>query len=332
MGVSIKDVAQLAKVSISTVSHVINKSRKVNPETEQKVLVAIEKLNYDVNPIARNLRSGNSKVIGYVVANLSNFFLDIALIIEEILKKEGYQLIYLNSNESKEKEQQHIKKLVMQSVDGLIIAPVDSNCDYMNQVIGEKCPSVFLDRAPLGYIRDCVLSTNYEGAYKGTEILLKKGHQRIGFIGSHLDKTMIERFEGFRLAIVQNGLSFNEKLAVFGKTHSRPLSTLKHGECYEAAKTFIEKEHVSAIFCGNDIASIGVISYLKEIGMHVPEDFDLVCYDDAFWLSLAYPSICAVDQDWEEIGNTVARTLLSRIAPNDGEYSEIRIPTKLILR
>ena len=332
MGVSIKDVAQLAKVSMSTVSHVINKTRKVNPETEEKVQVAIRKLNYELNPIASNLRSGNSKMIGYVVANLSNFFLDIGLIIEDIVKERGYQLIYLNSNEIKDREYQHIKRLVAQRIDGLIIAPVESDCSYMNQVIGDKCPSVFFDRFPLGFNRDCVLSTNFEGAYQGTELLVKKGHQRIGFIGSHLDKTMIERFQGFRSAITHNGLSFSDEMAVFGAHHSSPLSTLKHGECFNAAKKLVEEKQVTALFCGNDISSIGVISYLKENNIRIPEDFDVVCYDDTFWLSLAYNSISAVDQDWETIGKTVAETLLKRINRNSEEYSEMRIPTKLIIR
>lgn len=332
MGVSIKDVAQLAKVSMSTVSHVINKTRKVNPETEEKVLVAIKKLNYELNPIASNLRSGNSKMIGYVVANLSNFFLDIGLIIEDIVKERGYQLIYLNSNETKDKEIQHIKRLVAQRIDGLIIAPVESDCSYMNQVIGDKCPSVFFDRFPLGFNRDCVLSTNFEGAYQGTELLVKKGHQSIGFIGSHLDNTMLERYQGFRSVIISNGLPFSDELAVFGEHHSIPLNTLKHGECYNAAKKLVEEKKVTALFCGNDISSIGVISYLKENDIKIPNDFDVVCYDDAFWLSLAYNSISAVDQDWEAIGKKVAETLLMRINSNTDEYSEIRIPTKLVVR
>ncbi len=332
MGYSIKDVASLAKVSTSTVSHVINKTRKVNPETEKKVRDAIEKLNYELNPVARNLRSGSSKMIGYVIANLSNFFLDIGLIIDEILSEKGYQLIYLTSDENKQKEQENIKKLVMQSVDGLIIAPVDTDCSYMNQVIGDKCPCVFLDRKPLGYNRDFIMSTNSEGSSDGTEILLNKGHKRIGFVGSHIDGTMNERCEGYRSALIQHGLKPDNNLIKFGKEHSMPLSTLKHGECYNAAKYLVEEEKVTALFCGNDIASIGVICYLKEHNIQVPRDVDVVCFDDAFWLSLAYTSICSVDQDWQQIGKAVAEVLLSRLDSDDMPYTETRIPTMLVKR
>jgi len=332
MSISIKDVAKLAQVSTSTVSHVINQTRNVNPDTKTKVLDAINKLNYSINPVARNLRSGSSKMIGYVVAHLSSFFLDIGLIIEEILKEKGYQLIYLNSNENKIKEQMNIKNLVMQSVDGLIIAPVDGDCGIMNQLIGDKCPSVFLDRKPHGYERDCIMSTNSEGSFEGTEILFSKGHKRIGFIGSHFDDTMKERAEGFRSAFLKHGLSLDDELVRFGKSHSIPINELKYGECFEAAKDLIENKEVSAIFCGNDIASIGVINYLKENKINVPEDFDVVCFDDSFWLSLTYPSICAIDQDWKLMGTTVANSLLKRIEKSEDPYSDIRIPTKVVLR
>ncbi len=333
MSVSIKDVAQLANVSTSTVSHVINKTRNVNPETREKVQIAIDKLNYNVNPIARTLRSGNSKLIGYIVAHLSTFFLDIGLKMEEILQKEGYQLIYLNSNEDKEKEKENIKSLVMHNIDGLIIAPVDSDCSYMNQIIGNKCPSVFLDRKPFGYQRDCVMSTNFQGAFEGTKVLLERGHKRIGFVGSHFDITMNERFEGFRSAITKKRIPFNEDLVKFCNSHNRPFKELKYGECYEVAKDFIENKKVDAFFCGNDITSIGVLHYLKEKGLRIPEDIDIVCFDDTVWLPLTYQSICAVDQDWSKIGYTVSNKLLDRINnTNEEPYSEIRIPTKLIIR
>jgi len=332
MGISIKNVAELAKVSTSTVSHVINKTRKVNIETEKKVLNAIKTLNYNVNPIARNLRSGNSKMIGYVVSNLSDFFLDIGLIIEEELKTEGYQLIYINSAEDSDKEMVNISKLIMQSVDGLIIAPVTEDCNYMNDLIGDKCPSIFLDRKPTNFIRDCVMSTNFQGAFQGTEILLKKGHKRIGFIGSKFDGTAYERVKGYQSALSKYGFDIDDNLVKYGKYTSKYLNDLKHSDCYKLAKELLEDKNVTALFCGNNIASIGVISYLKDMNINVPDDIDVVCFDDPFWLSLTYPSISVIDQDWEKIGRTVAKKILYRIKHKDEPYINIEVPTKLILR
>ncbi len=332
MGVSIKDVAQLANVSTSTVSHVINKTRNVNPDTEAKVLLAIKKLNYNVNPLARTLRSGNSKLIGYVVAHLSSFFLDIGLKMEEILEKEGYKLIYLNSNEDKNKEKENIQRLVMQNIDGLIIAPVDSECSYMNQVINHRCPCVFLDRQPFGYQSDFVMSTNIKGAYEGTKILLNKGYKKIGFIGSHNDKTMNERLEGFQKAIMESGIILNQNYVKISNNHNLSLKELKYGDCYSNTKELIEKNNIEALFCSTDITSISVLQYLKDNNLNVPNDIDIVCFDDPVWLTLTYPSICAIEQDWSKIGYTVSKTLLSRIINNNNEpYKEIRIPTKLLI-
>jgi len=333
MGVSIKDVAKLANVSTSTVSHVVNKTRKVNPNTKDRVLDAIDKLNYELNPIASSLRSGNSNFIGFVVSHLSNFFLDIGLTMEEEFSKEGYQLIYLNSNEDKEKEKENIKNLVKRNIAGLIIAPVDSDCSYMNQIIGDKCPVVFFDRKPYGFKRDSILSTNNDGAFDGTSILLDRGYTNLGFIGSHRDETMIERFEGFKLALAQRNIAFDEANVKIGSVHGQASNLLKYGECFQFAKDFIENKKVEAIFCGNDIASIGVINYLKENNINIPEDIDLVCFDDPIWLQLTYKNISVVDQDWMEIANAIKNLFWSRLKKTNTEpYSEIRIPTKLVLR
>ena len=200
MGASMKDVARLANVSTATVSHVINKTRNVNPETREKVLKAISDLKYNVNPVARNLRSGSSKMIGYVVSNLANyFFMDIAVSIDEALSEHGYHLIYINSNEDSDKERDNIDRLLMQNVDGLIIAPVGHDCTYMRDLIGDRCPCVFFDRKPFGYDRDVVMSTNFEGASDATECLIQKGYKRIGFVSSRLDDTMQERIEGIKV-------------------------------------------------------------------------------------------------------------------------------------
>ncbi len=333
MGVSMKDVARLAEVSTATVSHVLNKTRFVNAETKSKVLEAVKELNYFVNPVARNLRSGNSKMIGFVVSNLANFFfMDIALSIDKILSEAGYHLIYINSNEDQLKERNNIENLIMQNVDGLIIAPVGEDCSYMNDVIGEIHPCVFFDRKPKGVKKDMIMSTNFEGAYEGTELLLKKGHQRIGFIGSRTDETMNERVDGFRSALSKNGIQYDENLIQCGNGRSQLLSELKGGECFDFAKRMIEEEKVTAILCGNDLAAVGTVNYIKENNYRIPEDIAISSFDDLLWLSMATPAITAIEQDRVAIGEKVAELLLNRIHKVEDPINEYRIPTKLIVR
>ncbi len=329
-----KDVARLADVSTATVSHVINGTRNVKPETREKVLQAIERLNYNVHTAARTLRTGASRTIGYVVSNLSDyFFLDISvIIIDKILRKNGYHLIYINSNEDQELEKENIRDLLVQNVDGLIIAPVHNDCSYMNSVIGNRCPAVFFDRKPLGFHRDYILSENREGALKGTELLVKKGHKRIGFIGSRDDLTIHERIEGYRDALIKHGIPYDESLVKLGAGVPLSMYEQKTGDGYESARYLVEEKNVTALFSGNAISAVGAEHYIKQKNIQIPEDLAFITFDETFWLTIPRTSITAISQDKYGIGEAVATTLLKRIHGDTSDYREIRIPTGLELR
>lgn len=333
MGVSMKDVAKLAGVSTATVSHVLNNTRNVNDETKSKVLEAVKELNYYINPVARNLRSGSSKIIGFVVSNLSNsFFMDIALTIDKIMSEKGYHLIYINSNEDQEKERENIENLMMHNIDGLVIAPVSEDCRYMNDLIGDNCPTIFFDRKPNGYIKDTIMSTNFEGAFEGTECLINKGHKRIGFIGSGINETMNERIDGFKSALNKHSIQFHENLVKCENEGSQLVNELKYGYCFDLAQHLIEVEKVTAILCGNSLAAVGTVNFIKEKNYHIPDEIGLTCFDDLLWLSMATPTITAIEQDRVGIGEKVAEFLLKRIDKIEDPIEVYRIPTKLIIR
>lgn len=328
-----KDVARLANVSTATVSHVINNTRNVSDETRERVKKAIRNLNYNVNPIARNLRSGSSKVIGFVVSDLTNYFyMDIAISIDSILSKNGYHLIYINSGEDPEKERDNIVSLVMQNVDGLIIAPVGHDCSYMEEVIGDRCPCVFFDRKPFGFERDTILSTNYEGALEATEQLILNGHQAIGFIGSRSDDTMKERIDGYKAALRKHGIPVLDELIKTGSGHAQRLRELKSGVMFELTRQLVEDGQVTAIFSANVLSGIAAINYLKQKGYRIPEDVALITFDDTHWLNMIDKGITAMDQGVQEIGKQAAIMLLNRINKGDQPYQEIRIPTTLVVR
>ncbi len=329
-----KDVARLAEVSTATVSHVINGTRNVKPETKEKVLQAIERLNYNVHSAARTLRTGSSRTIGYVVSNLSDyFFLDISvIIIDKILRKNGYHLIYINSDEDQDLERENISELLIQNVDGLIIAPVNNDCSYMNDLIGDKCPTVFFDRQPVGFEKDYILSENHEGAMKGTELLITKGHRRIGFIGSRMDLTIEERLQGYKSALENNGIAFDPTLVRFGSGAPLSMYDQKTGDGYKSARYLVEEKKVTALFCGNSISAVGAENYVKQKDIQVPEELAFITFDETFWLTTPRTSITSISQDKYGIGEAVATTLLKRINGETGSYREIRIPTGMILR
>ena len=333
MSASIKDVAKLAGVSTATVSHVINNTRNVKEETKNRVYKAISVLNYSINPLARSLRSGTTSMIAYVVSNLANYFyMDIARNIGAVLSREGYNLLYIDSYEDPLKERKNIENMMKQSVDGFIIAPVGYDCSYMNDLIGDKCPAVFIDRKPFGFDKDCIMSTNYQGAYNSVKLLTGKGHTRIGFIASRFDETMHERLDGYKAAIVESGLTVHEEDIQIGDGKPQSFYELKHGNSYELTRRLMEKKKVTAIFVGNNISTIGVFNYLKEKHYGIPGDVALVTFDDAFWISMSSPTLTVMDQNLEQIGHQAAGVLLSRIKGSTEPFKEYRIPTSLIVR
>lgn len=335
---SIKEVAHLAKVSIATVSYVINGTKKVRPETEKRVLDAVDKLNYQVNPLARNLRKGQSKTVGLIVSDLSNyFFQDIALGLGNQLAKEGYRFILMDSKEKKDTEIDNTKKLLAGAVDALVIAPTSQDCSYLQFLLSHTpIPVVFIDRKPEGFNSDVVLATNKEGSYDAVKVLTDKGHTNIAFLGSRLDSTMHERVSGYTKALEDAGISINANYIRFGNHESVSQRSLRHGVMYHHTFDLISNYNITAIFSGNNLATIGAFSCLKENNLKVPQDIAFITFDDSFWLTMTNPAIAAVAQNPEEMGSVAGKLILKRLISGQNEqertFQEVRIPTQFILR
>ncbi|MCF7943664.1 MAG: LacI family transcriptional regulator [Spirochaetia bacterium] len=333
MKVTMDDVAHKAGVSKTTVSHVINKSRAVSQEAVLRVNQAINELDYKVNTIARNLRSGNSHMIGFIVTNLTNYFyINVGAGLNAVLKPKGYRLFYVNSNEDAEIERQNIQDMVMHSTDGLIIAPTANNCSYMQDIIPDSLPTLFIDRKPVGFIRDTVLPTNSQGVYEAVDYLIKRGHTRIGFIGSRKNDTMNERHNGYLQALADNSLSHFPELDMIGEVPPAPMHDLLEGPLYRAMEQYLAACRPTALMIGNGLAAIGVFNYLKKHAYKIPEEIALVAFDDSFWYSTATPTISAVMQDPFEIGVQAGKILLKRLKKKTARYQDVRIPTKFIRR
>lgn len=327
------DVAELAGVSITTVSHVINHSRAVSPEAMEKVRAAITELNYSVNPVARNLRSGSSKMIGVIISNLSNeFYINIGIGLKEILSPAGYRLYFVNSSEDKEMERQNVFDLVSHSADGLIIAPTQNDCSYMHKLIPHSLPTVFIDRKPTGFTRDSVLATNQKGVEEAVSHLIAKGHSRIAFIGSRRNNTMEERLEGYRNALCKAGIPFDPTLVLISEVEPTPMYEVLIGDIYGQMGELLEKAAPTAIMSGNGLATIGIFNYFKTNGIRVPQDIALISFDNHFWYSMLTPGISAVVQDPHEIGIQTGTLMLRRLKGEDFGYQDLRIPTRIILR
>ncbi len=337
MKASIKEVARLAGVSVATVSHVLNKTKNVRPETRTRVEQAVTKLNYQINPMARNLRRGETKTIGFVVANMANYYyLDIARGLEQRLLKSGYRPLLIDSQEEKHIEIENVKNLLASAVDGLVIAPTTEDFSYLKLLIGRRhLPVVFVDRRPTGFEGDLILATNEQGAYQAVKMLIAKGHREVAFIGSRYDSTMMERVIGYRRALTEAGIPVNTNYIKMGAKVSVSLNELRHGTSFSQTRELLELGSVTAIFSGNNLASIGVFTCLREMGVQVPQEVAFMTFDDDFWLTMTTPSISAVAQKPGEIGKVAGDIMIERLlkqAERIEGYHNVRVSTRLILR
>ena len=199
---TMKEVAECARVSISTVSHVINKTRHVDKETHDRVLEAIEKLNYAPNIFARGLRGKKIRVIGVIISDIrENFFAEVVKAIELTSHSEGYSVILCDSEDDPLKEQLHINTLIQNGVEGLIFAPVNNSTRVYDSVIPHKIKAIQIDRKVYGLPADFVGINNMEITKKAMNHLFAHGFMNVGFVSYQTNVyTMEQRLLGYKMA------------------------------------------------------------------------------------------------------------------------------------
>ncbi len=326
---TIEDVAREADVSKSTVSHVINGTRYVSPELTQKVQAAMKELNYhSPNAIARSLKTQKTFTIGLIVSDITNMFSPyLSRGLEDIASEKGYNVIVSNTDEVLEKEREQINSLIEQRVDGVVIAPTGKNDSKFDLLKEQGIPFVFLDRKVKSVDSDFVTSNNYEGAYKATNYLLLKGHQRIGIVlGPKYITTREDRFAGYKDALEETDNELDPQLIANSDYK------LKGGQL--AAQELLKLENPpTALFSTNIMANFGALKAIKEAGLSCPKDISLVGYDDVGWAETLDPPLTVVNQQPYEMGYRAGQLLFDRL--NAGQtrgYRVVRLETELIIR
>lgn len=329
--ISMKDVANRAGVSTATVSHVINNSCSVKENTKYLVNQAIKELNYRVNPTARKLRSGQSKMIGYLVSNLTHYFYhEIGAAIEEVLVKNGYEILYINSHEDPEKEIKQLELCRLEDLAGIIVIPVNLNWNDIAPLVS-SIPLVFIDRKPTNIRRDTVLITNTLGSFNLTNELIKRGAKKIAFISSKFDNTFKMRVDGFKDALEQNNIEIDEDCIIYGNTRPQVYSQLAlDPEWSQIIDYVINEKKVDCIISGNDLCAFGAITYFNNHNIVLQKDILFGTFDNAFWMSNINQEIVAVEQNTKAIGEKAASLLLSRINGDTFVYSDYLIDTKIV--
>jgi LacI family transcriptional regulator len=323
-----KDVAQAAGVSVTTVSHVINETRYVSKELRERVLRVMEDLNYRPNILARSLRQGISHTIGLIVPDNSNpFFAEVARIVETRGFEAGYSVILCNSDGQLEKELTYVNVLLAKRVDGIIFIAASSQSEHIALLTEENIPVVIADRQMLDSDVDVVLVDNYRGGYLATEYLLSLGHRRIGCITGPSDVTpSADRVRGYRDALTAAGLPVDESLIVKGD--------FRYVSGASGVQQLLDlKEPPTAIFACNDAMAMAAMAVIRQRGFAIPDDMSIVGFDDIPQASFTSPPLTTVAQPIQDIGRIATDLLIERMSGSTSRPSQrIVLDVKLVIR
>ncbi|MEV6034458.1 LacI family DNA-binding transcriptional regulator [Nonomuraea sp. NPDC052116] len=320
------DVAREVGVTAKTVSRVLNDDGPVAVETRERVMEAVRKLGYQPNLMARNMRVGaRDAAIGLVIPEMGNpFFGTVAGGIESAVRARGLTLIVGNSSETADLEQSLIATFLARRVSALMVVPsATSDHRHLRNERVAGLPIVFLDRPAVGLTADSVVSANREGARAGVAHLIAHGHRRIGFVGDVPAAlyTRRERFQGYRDALEDAGLSFDRGLVETGHD--------QEAAARATMRLLALGDPPTALFAGNNLASTGAVVALSRARRR---DVALVGFDDLPLAECLDPPLTVVAQDPARMGAAAAEQVLARL---DGDRSKARrtlVPTRLVVR
>jgi LacI family transcriptional regulator len=324
---TMRDVAGLAGVSKTTVSHVINSTRFVEEETRQRVLQAIAELGYRPSAAARSLTTKRTETIGVIVSDVSNhFFAEILRGIEDVVMPENYGLLVCNTAEVLEREAHYLDLLLRQRVDGIIAAATSQRWNALAQAQSQHTPIVFMDRSFADMNGPFVCVDNKQGAYLGVRHLIECGHRQIGILaGFQRLSTMRDRLAGFRQAMQDYAIPVSEKWVITSQL------SIEAG-CKVMRQLLSLPERPTAAFINNNLLALGALLAINELGVRCPEDIALVSFDDHPWAAVSDPPLTVVRQPAQQLGQVAAQILLDLIGDEQIPESHIILDCELVTR
>lgn len=332
--ISITDVAKEAKVSIATVSNVLNGKGRVSPRTEKKVREAIERLGYAPNLLARNLKTNQSRLIGLVIPVVkpgrlqdNPFYWDLLSGIEEGARDRDFHIILAGIEESVES----FAFVKERKLDGIIVVGANEGSAVIDRIAELNVPCVFID----GYLRDPklyqVCLDDRLGGYLATRHLIELGHRRIAVLIGDIDLARIhgygvlqERWSGYRMALEEAGIEYDPDLMI------RLPTSLEGG--YRAAEWLMNLEGATALFSFSDISAMGALKGLKDRGRKVPEHYSVVGFDDLFLSGYTFKALTTVSQNIHLKGHAAIRLLIDQIEGEPVISRKVVLPVELKVR
>lgn len=323
---TMSDVAARAGVSPATVSRALT-GGSVSDRARERVLRAVDELNYHPNHLARNMRSGSSRIFSLVVSDISNpFFTAIARGAEDVAQANGYALAVFNTDEDPKREASCLSVVSAERSAGLVLASTNQAAESLDHVIRLGIPVVAIDRRVTDLTSDLVTVDNGTAAYEAVTHLIDWGHRRIAIVGGpEAVSTAEERRVGYERALRDHRVAIDPDLVRRGNLR-------ESGGRSETLALLNLAEPPTAIFSVNNLTTLGVIRALREHGVRVPEQISLVAFDDLPIGDLLDPPVTVVKQPTYQIGAKAAELLLRRIGDPAAAVQEVLLSARLVVR
>lgn len=331
--VSLKDIAKKLDVSPTTVSFVLNgkgKEKKISDVVIEKIKKYSEEINYRPNRVAQNLRTGNSKILVFMVEDISNpFFAKIARIIEDLAFKKGYKVLFCSTENNDNKSREFIELFNERMVDGYIIIPSPGIKDDIEALIRDDVPVVLFDRYFPELNTSHVVIDNEKASFRATNHLIQNGYKKIGFVTINVEQNQILNRElGYTTAMEESSLRPNVLKITYGATHTT--------DAKRAIRDFIDSSDVDALFFSTNYLTLTGLQVMKESkGNDKSRNIGIVTFDDNDIYEILTPTITVLAQPLKQIAQELMRIMLNNLSRPKNSVRpviQVELPAKLIIR
>ncbi len=332
---TLKDISKVLNLSISAVSKALKGSADISDSTRKTVLGMAKKMNYFPNLNAINLKTQQTKTIGVIIPSILNqFFSKVLIGIIEEAEKHGYLVITLQSNEKFELEKKQLQLVMQKQVDGILISLSNqtNRCNHIDSIIQNGVPIVMFDK--INKLVKCskIFIDDKQAAYNAVTYLIEKGYRRIAhFRGSLTPQNSIDRFLGYRKALLDNGIEFDSSLVFLCENNDDFSDGFNNTQ-----KLLKEKIDIDAIFAVTDLVAVGIIDCLKKNNIKIPDDIAVFGFSDWFMSSIITPTLSTIQQPGFEMGKMATETLIKEIENKNSKASSsienIVLSTSLVIR
>ncbi|MCD7820561.1 MAG: LacI family transcriptional regulator [Lachnospiraceae bacterium] len=305
MAATIKDIANKTGLGLATISSYLN-GGNVREKNRVKIEAAIEELHFEVNEVARGLKTNMTRMVGVVIPELNNVFCsEIITAMEDVLRSHGYATIICDCRTDRQLEREAVEFLMHRRVDAIINMPVDTTGAHLESFRRTGKPILLIDRKIRALNCDCVFVDNLTAARNAVSLLIENGHERIGIISGPEDIfTAQERLKGYGQILEESGFHVDERFIYYGDY------TMESGVC--GLEHLVKRNpDMTAVFATNYEMTMGTVIGANEIGIRIPEDLSVIGFDNLPFARACRPKLTIVTQPTREIGVQAAEIILA---------------------